>query len=51
MPFLALFDSSLPPKLDDKLSDQLIGPLGANFPIIIILTIRSSIPKYNEKNL
>lgn len=49
--FLALFDSFLPFELDDKLSDQFSGFLGANFSIVIIFASANPVSKYIEENL
>lgn len=51
LPSVAFLDSSLPPKLVEKLSNQPTRPPGTNFSIANIPTITFSIPKYTKKDL
>ena len=48
---VTLFDSSLPPGSDDKLSKQPIRPSGTKLPIAIALDAAINIPKYSENDL
>ena len=49
--FIAPPDSSPPPELGDKLSDQPAGLLGAKTPVANAPATATSIPKYSEDDL
>ena len=50
-PSVTLPDSSLSPKLDDKLSNQPVGPSGMKPSVADIFAAATSISKYSENNL
>ena len=48
---IALFDSSPPPKLGDKLSKQPARPLGIKHLVVIALVAAANIPKHFKNDL
>lgn len=48
---IILFDSFSSLKLDDKLFNQSVGPLGANFSIVVNFAIAFPTPKYTKKDI
>ena len=50
-PFIAHLDSSPPPRLGDKLSDQPAEPLKTKTPVADAPVANTNVPKYSEDDL